>query len=145
MIANDEGVKTREDLERRLLAFRHRASRGIRLRDDLRSRPSDLPELRGRDDRDEIKQWLRYRDKCRDLLKMVGTEKLVVKLEPGERWVTYDGVVSDITEWLVKGITRPNRTLAMGAALAAAGTLTNRDWALMAVHQILERQEAKGS
>ena len=30
MIANDEGVKTREDLERRLLAFRHRASRGIR-------------------------------------------------------------------------------------------------------------------
>ena len=92
---------------------------------------------------DEVKQWRRYWDKCRDLLQMVGTEKLVVKQE-GEP-VTYDGVVGEITEWLVRGTTRPNRTLAMGAALATAGTLKDRDWAMLAVHQILERQKAKGS
>jgi hypothetical protein len=60
--------------------------------------------------------------------------------------VTYDGVVSDITEWLVKGMkgaSPPNRTLAMGAALATAGTLTDRG--MLAIQQILEREKAKGS
>jgi hypothetical protein len=67
-----------------------------------------------------------------------------MKSELRER-VTYDGVVGDITEWLVRGATRPNRTLAMGVGLAMAGTLTGRDWAMVAVQQILERQKPKGS
>jgi hypothetical protein len=115
MMANDEGIKTREDLERRLLAFGIEPA-GVSDYEIIYARAQAIFQNYVGETTDEIKQWLRYWDKCRDLLKMVGTEKLVVKLEPGERGVTYDGVVSDITEWLVKGITRPNRTLAMGAA-----------------------------
>jgi hypothetical protein len=92
----------------------------------------------------EIKQWRRYWKRCRYLVKIVETEKLAMEPEAGER-VTYDGVVGKITEWLVRGTTHPNRTLAMGAALATAGTLKDRDWAMLAVQQFLEREKAKGS
>ena len=93
---------------------------------------------------DEIKQWRHYWNKCRFLVKMVGREKLAREPNARER-VTYDGIVGEITEWLVRGATRPNRTLAMSAALATAGTLKDRDWTMVAVQQILERQKAKGS
>jgi hypothetical protein len=147
VMANDERIQTREELERRLLAFGIEPA-GVSDYKIIYARVQAIFNAYAGEMTDEIKQWLLYWDKCRDLLKMVGTEKLVVKPQPGERAVTYESVVSDLTEWLVrsvKGRTRPNRTLAMSAALAAAGTLTDRDWALMAVQQILERQKPRGS
>jgi hypothetical protein len=93
---------------------------------------------------DEIKQWRHYWNKCRFLVKMVGREKRAREPKARER-VTYDGIVGEITEWLVRGAMRPNRTLAMSAALATAGTLKDRYWTMVAVQQILERQKAKGS
>ena len=78
------------------------------------------------------------------MVKIVGTEELVMEPKARER-VTYDGVVGEITEWLVRGATRPNRTLAMGAGLATAGTLKDRDWAMVAVQQILERKRRRAA
>jgi hypothetical protein len=142
VMADDERIKTPEVLERRLLAFGIETA-GVSNYDIIYARAQAIFDDYAGEMTDEVKQWRRYWDKCRDLLQMVGTENLVVKQE-GEP-VTYDGVVGEITEWLVRGTTRPNRTLAMGAALATAGTLKDRDWAMLAVHQILGRQKAKGS
>jgi hypothetical protein len=116
-MADDERIKTPEVLERRLLAFGIETA-GVSNYDIIYARAQAIFDDYAGEMTDEVKQWRRYWDKCRDLLQMVGTEKLVVKQE-GEP-VTYDGVVGEITEWLVRGTTRPNRTLAMGAALATA-------------------------
>jgi hypothetical protein len=142
-MANDEGIKTREDLERRLVALGIETA-GVSDYDLIYARVQSIFQDYAGEMTDEIKQWLRYWDKCRDLLKMVGTERLVMRSEGSER-VTYDGVVGEMTEWLLRGVARPNRTLAMSAALAAAGTLTGRKWALMAVNQIVERQMSRGN
>jgi hypothetical protein len=118
-VMENDSIKTREELERRLLAFGIETA-GVSDYEIIYARAQAIFDDYAGEMTDEIKQWRRYWDKCRDLLRMVGTEKPVMKSELRER-VTYDGVVGDITEWLVRGATRPNRTLAMGVALASDG------------------------
>jgi hypothetical protein len=80
----EETIQTREELETRLLAFGIETA-GVSDYEIIYARAQAIFDEYAGEMTGEIRQWRRYWKKCRYLVKIVGTEELVVEPNARER------------------------------------------------------------